>query len=232
MFESWRCLTADLLALAAIEFARPIAYHPRPVASTSRLCLAASKRDACSTIMIDYDVQRCSRRCCATERELKDGESCFSVLVAEGGAVVRRDYSAEAWQGPPENAIGWWKTTIVDPNAGRPHWAPNDVMLNYFERLLGDPAAENRPAAEDARYVLALLLVRRRVLRVEGHEQDATGRPTLLLYCARNEAQYRVAEVMPSPERAAAIQQQLSDLLQTHGRTPAATEGDRNGSNR
>ncbi len=161
--------------------------------------------------MIDYDIQRCSRRCAATDRELKDGETCFSVLVPEGAAVVRRDYAAEAWPGPPENAIGWWKTTIVDPNAGRPHWAPNDVMLNYFERLL------DNPSAEDARYVLALLLVRRRVLRVEGHEQDAAGRPTLLLYCARNEAQYRVAEIMPSPDRAAAIQQQLAELLQTHG---------------
>ena len=163
--------------------------------------------------MIDYDIQRCSRRCASTERELKDGETCFSVLLPDGAVVVRRDYSAEAWQGPPDNALGWWKTVVVDPSAGRPHWAPNDVMLNYFERLLDDPAAE------DARYVLALLLVRRRVLRVEGHEQDAAKRPILLLYCARNEAQYRVAEIMPSPERAAAIQQQLAELLQTHGKT-------------
>src|SRR5437773_5408324 len=161
--------------------------------------------------MIDYDIQRCSRRCAATERELKDGEACFSVLVPDGAAVIRRDYSAEAWQGPPENAIGSWKTIVVDPSAGRPHWAPHDVMLNYFERLLDDPAAE------DARYVLALLLVRRRVLRVEGQEQDERGRPTLLLYCARNEAQYRVTEIMPSSERVAAIQQQLAELLQTHG---------------
>src|SRR5436305_14138401 len=146
--------------------------------------------------MIDYEIQRCSRRCAATERELKDGETCFSALVPEGAAVVRRDYSMEAWQGPPENAIGWWKTTIVDPQAGRPHWAPNDVMLNYFERLL-----EN-PTAEDARYVLALLLVRRRVLRVEGHEKDDRGRDTLVLPCGRNETAYRVAETMPSPEPA------------------------------
>jgi len=161
--------------------------------------------------MLDYEIQRCSRRCAATNRELKDGELCYSVLVPEGGATVRRDYSAEAWNGPPENAIGWWQTTVVDPHAGRPHWAPNDVMLNYFERLL-----EN-PAAEDARYVLALLLVRRRVLRVEGHEPDPAGREMLVLYCSRNEAQYRVAEVMPTPEQAAAIQQQLAELLQTHG---------------
>ena len=112
--------------------------------------------------MLDYEIDRCSRRCAATDRELKDGETCFSALVPESAAVVRRDYAAEAWQGPPENTIGWWKTTIVDPQAGRPHWAPNDVMLNYFERLLEDSGAE------DARYVLALLLIRRRILRVEG----------------------------------------------------------------
>jgi len=157
--------------------------------------------------MIDYDIQRCSRRCAASDRELKDGETCYSVLVAEGADVVRRDYSAEAWPGPPAGAIGWWKSTVVDPNAGRMSWAPNDVMLHYFERLADDPAAE------DARYVLALLLVRRRVLRVEGSETDDRGRLVNLLYCSRNEMQYRVAEVVPTPERAAAIQQQLAELL-------------------
>lgn len=161
--------------------------------------------------MIDFEIQRCSRRCAATEREFVAGEQCYSVLVPEGGAVVRKDFSSSAWQGPPVNSLGWWKTTIVDTHAGRISWAPNDVMLNYFERLLEDPTAE------DARYVLGLLLVRRRVLRVEGHEKDAQGREVIVLHCGRNEAQYRIAEVMPTPERAVAIQQQLSELLQTHG---------------
>jgi hypothetical protein len=158
--------------------------------------------------VIDYDIQRCSRRCAASDREFKNGEVCYSVLVAEGAEIVRHDYSAEGWPGPPERALGWWKSTVVDPNAGRMSWAPNDVMLHYFERLAEDPTAE------DARYVLALLLVRRRVLRVEGNEVDAAGRPVIVLHCGRNEAQYRVAEVVPTQERAAAIQQQLAELLQ------------------
>ena len=161
--------------------------------------------------MIDYDIQRCSRRCAASDRELKNGEECYSVLIEQAGGIVRRDYSAEGWPGPPDNAIGWWKSTVIDPNAGRMSWAPNDVMLHYFERLADDSAAE------DTRYVLGLLLVRRRVLRVDGNETDAGGRPRLVLYCGRNEAQYRVAEVAPTPERTAAIQQQLADLLQTNG---------------
>jgi hypothetical protein len=161
--------------------------------------------------LLDYDVQRCTRRCAATDRELKDGEACYSVLVTEGAAVVRKDYSAEAWKGPPDDCLGWWKSTVVDPQAGRMTWAPSDVMLGYFERLLADPSAD------DARYVLALLLVRRRLLRVEAHEKDAEGRDQLVLHCSRTGAEYRVAEVMPTAERAAAIQQQLAELLQMHG---------------
>ena len=161
--------------------------------------------------MVDYEIQRCTRRCAATDRELKDGEACYSVLVPEGASVVRRDYSREAWTSPPENAIAWWQTTIVDPNAGRPQWAPGDVMLHYFERLLEDPTAV------DARYCLALLLVRRRVLRIEGSATDEFGQIILQLYCSRNETEYRVAETMPTPERAALLQQQLAELLQSHG---------------
>ena len=47
--------------------------------------------------------------------------------------------SADAWQGPPEDAVGWWKGIIADAGGKRMHWAPNDVMLHYFERLLEDP---------------------------------------------------------------------------------------------
>jgi hypothetical protein len=163
--------------------------------------------------MIDFEIQRCSRRCSVTERELRTGETCYSVLVPAGDDVQRRDFSAEAWQGPPDDCIGWWKATVVDPNDGRLHWAPNDVMLHYFERLLDDPTAL------DARYVLALLLVRRRIARLDRTETAADGRVELVLFCPRNEAEYRVAEATVTPERAAAIQQQLSELLQTHGAT-------------
>ena len=162
--------------------------------------------------MIDFEIQRCSRKCAATERELAGGEICYSVLLQEGAQVVRRDYSQGAWHGAPAEAIAWWQTTIVDPNAGRPHWAPNDVMLDYLERLIDDPAAA------DSRYVLALLLVRRRVLRLEGTEPSPTGETVLVLHSHRNDAQYRVLESPPTPERSAAIQEQLALLLQTHGR--------------
>ena len=156
---------------------------------------------------MDYEVQRCTRHCAATGRELQPGEDVFSVLRSEGGRLIRYDYSAEAWKGPLEAAVGWWKSQIPRPDAKRLHWAPNDVMLQFFEDL------EQQPTRQDMRYVLALLLVRRRVMRLEEESRDEKGRETLVLYCPRREATYRVAVVPPDEARIQEIQQELAALL-------------------
>ena len=158
---------------------------------------------------MDYDIQRCTRHCSETGRELAPGETCYSVLYAEGGEVVRRDYSPEAWQGPPQEAIGWWKAEIPDRKAKRVGWAPNDVMLEFFDELA------EQPEKQDMRYVLSLLLVRRRVMRHEETRRDEQGRELLVLYCPRREAAYEVAVAHPErPERIEEIQARLAALLE------------------
>jgi hypothetical protein len=157
---------------------------------------------------MDYDVQRCSRRCAQSGRELVPGETLYSVVVAEGAELRRYDYSEEAWKGPPKEAIGWWKSQIPDRSATQRHWAPNDVMLQFFDELA------EQPDKRDMRYVLALLLVRRRVMRLEESRVDAQGHEVLVLYCARREATYEVPAIVPDQSRIDAIQEELVGLLQ------------------
>ncbi len=158
-------------------------------------------------MLFELDIQRCTRRCAKTDRDLRPGEIFYSVLVSEGAQVLRYDYSVEAWDGPPESAVGWWKSQMPEPNAKKVNWAPNDVMLHYLEQLVGDPTKA------DVRYVLALLMVRRRILRLEDSEADECGKERLVLYCPKNETEYKVAVFEPSPERTAEIQDELSKLL-------------------
>jgi len=157
--------------------------------------------------MMDYEVQRCTRHCAATGRELAPGEEFYSVLVEEGSQLVRRDYAPEAWQGPPQEAVGWWKSQIPNPQATRMKLAPNEVMLQLFDQL------EGQPDRQDMRYVLALLLVRRRVMRLEDLQGDDEGRALLVLYCPRRETTYRVPEVPPGEQRIDEIQEELARLL-------------------
>ena len=96
---------------------------------------------------------------------------------------------------------------MPDPSARKLHWAPNDVMLRYFEQL------EGQDDRQDVRYVLALLLIRRRIVRLEEQFADQQGREVITLYCPRNENEYRVPVVIPSDERIGEIQEELARLL-------------------
>jgi hypothetical protein len=164
-------------------------------------------------MLLDFEVQRCTRRCAATDRQLEPGEICYSVLEVQGADVVRHDFSSEAWNGAPEGAFGWWKARIPEPTAKKIKLAPNDVLLELFDQLA------DGPEHLDMRYVLALLLVRRRVLRPEGAstepetDRQEGGSETLVVYCPKRDATYEVPAVMPGDERIEQIQQQLSELL-------------------
>jgi hypothetical protein len=159
--------------------------------------------------MIDFEVHRCTRRCARTDRELRPGEPFVSVLVPDGSAVKRLDYALESWDQPPDGTIAWWKSRMPGGDSKRALWAPHDVMLDYFQRLDGD----DRQA--DLRFLLALLMVRRRILRLEQTERSPSGDEVLVLYCPRNETEYRVLSRMPTESRAAEIQTELSQLLFT-----------------
>jgi hypothetical protein len=156
---------------------------------------------------MDYEIQRFTRQCAVTGRELAPAEEFYTVLVAVGAELRRLDYSLEAWQGPPEGALACWKSRVPAPDARRPRMAPNEVLLELFVGL------EGVPEKEDMRLVMALLLVRRRVLRLEGREKDDVGRDVLVLHSPRDEATYRVADCVPTEARAKEIQDELSRLL-------------------
>ena len=157
---------------------------------------------------MDYEIERFSRHCQATGRELAPGEAYYSAVVTEGGQLRRFDFAVDAWPGPPPGAIGWWRSQRMAAEPKRKSWAPNDVLLDFFERL------EEQGENQDMRYVLALLLVRRRVLRHDDSETDAEGREVLILSSARRETTYRTPAAAPTPSRVEWIQNELARLLQ------------------
>lgn len=161
--------------------------------------------------MIDFEIHRSRRVCCATERELQPGEAFYSVLVASGGEVVRNDYCIDAWTEPPTDCIGWWRTEVPSPSSRKMHWAPRDVMLHYFEQL------EDDEAKADTRYVLALLMVRKRILRLEHADEGDEEQDVLMVSCPKNDHEYRVQIVLPDRARAEEIEEELGKLLQSSG---------------
>lgn len=159
--------------------------------------------------MIDFDVQKCTRRCAKTDRELQAGEVMYSVLIAEDANVVRKDFCEQAWEGPPDDAIAHWKSVTPEPNTKKTNWAPNDVMLDFFVQL------ENQPGKEDIRYILTLLMIRRRIVKLENTQTDEAGNEIMVVFCSRNDTEYMVPAIVPTRQRAGEIQDELAHLLDT-----------------
>lgn len=126
--------------------------------------------------MTNYEIHGPARVCAATGRELKPGERAYSVLRDEGGRFVRTDYAADAWPGPPAGAIAWWAGRI--PEAGRPAKPTinEDLLVDCFEHL----ADTTDPGRQRFRYVVALLLMRRKRFKFEDARKDG-GRETLVV---------------------------------------------------
>jgi hypothetical protein len=158
-------------------------------------------------MLLEFELKNCSRTCAATARPLNPGEVYFSVLVSAGHDFARQDFAVDAWQGPPEDCIGWWRSRIPTKDDSQPRLAPIDVMLNLFEAL------EDRPAELAFRYLLGLLLLRRKVLRRDDSRRDEQGREVLTMHCQRRQRDYDLVVAEPSAEQAAKLQDQMLHLL-------------------
>ncbi len=157
--------------------------------------------------MLEFEIQRCTRQCAKTGKVLAPGEPFYSVLVRKEVQIERLDFCQEAWDQPPEGAIAWWKSRMPAADSNKPTWAPNQVLIDYFERLLDD----GEPAQAELVYVLTLLLVRRKLLRIDPAE--ASDNHFLAVTCSLNDRSYRVPIATPPRARFADLEEQLRRLL-------------------
>lgn len=118
--------------------------------------------------MEQWEVTRCSGVCTATGRALAEGEEHYAVLVEEGESFRREDYSLEAWSGPPAGAFCFFKTRVPFKEKKKRLLVDDDVLVNFFTRL----ADATEEARVHFRFVLALILMRKRLLKYEQTERE------------------------------------------------------------
>lgn len=170
-----------------------------------------------------YPISRSTGVCAATGRPLAEGERCVAVLVEreDGQTMERRDFAVDAWESgarprPPLRMVGSWRTTVCSQDQKKKQLLSDEELLDLFEQM---------PAEGDARrlafrYVLALLLIRRRLLRHEGTRRGDDGRSVLLVArrklagAASNPVQEVIDPGMVDDSIAAAVEQ-LSEIMAT-----------------
>jgi hypothetical protein len=158
--------------------------------------------------MTEYSIEPSTRRCRITGRELRPGEKVYSVLLDQEGKFVRHDYAVEAWSGPPAEAYGFWLGQVPSPDAPRRPPINDELLSDCFNQLEGETA----PGKISVRYVLGLLLMRRRRLRLE-ETLIEEGCEILVMRCVRSGEKRRVINPGLTDQELAAVQDEVFKAL-------------------
>lgn len=157
----------------------------------------------------DYEFQAPTRLCFASGRALKPGDPFHTVLLEDSGKLVRRDYAEDAWTGPPPDAVAHWCGKVSVADKPRTPAVNDELLLDCFDRLKDsvDPDGLN------FRYVVTLLLMRRKRFKFEDVVRDDANRELLLIRDARGRTIHRVLDPRLTDDQVSAVQSEVFRVL-------------------
>ena len=119
----------------------------------------------------DWEIRRRSDHCTATQRPFLEGEFFYTALYREADGFRREDVCEEARPALPADPAPFslWRSKFEMP----PPPPPEPLGKQDAESILRKLIAENSDTTKNARYILALMLERKRLLKpVESTDPD------------------------------------------------------------
>ncbi len=110
-----------------------------------------------------WNIEPAKRRCSVTGDELGEGQEYYAVLFEDGESFRREEYAIASWSGPPDGAFCHFKSRVPVKAKKQRLLVDNEMLIHFFLRLADtDDVAKTR-----FRFVLALILMRKRLLKFE-----------------------------------------------------------------
>lgn len=157
-----------------------------------------------------WHIARSSRTCAASGAAIPPGEPFYSALLDADDTFERRDFTVEAWSGvDKEPFFSYWKNK--GGGGGKEDKAPPvdyDRLLAFFDSLEGS----EEPPKRLFRYVLALVLARRRRLRLDDMGRSEAG-DRLVVYDRRSERTLEIVSPEATREDLQKAQEKLNQLF-------------------
>jgi hypothetical protein len=166
----------------------------------------------------EWKIKSRGHACGATGREFVDGEVFFTALFEDpaGDGFVRRDYSAAAWEAGRDGMapFSYWRSVFEEPEADP---KPADLTERAgAEALLRRLIDEDDPGTDNARFILAVMLERRKLLRET--DQRSLGPSRLRIYeHVRTGDVFIIRDPQLRLDQIDEVQREVADLLGARG---------------
>jgi hypothetical protein len=114
--------------------------------------------------MADWQINKTLGQCAGTGREFQIGEEYYAALVETEEGFQRQDFSSEYWNDANLDIYCFWKTRMQNPERKKKIFIDDQMLMSFFDRL----AEESDPEKINFRFVLTLILMRKRKLKYDG----------------------------------------------------------------
>ena len=172
----------------------------------------------CGSKVVRMNEWRIGRRqvgCAACQREFEEGERHFSLLAVRGEELLREDFCAGCWsaralQSVPDSVreLLWWRTRhYVGKRRGLA------LNIEAIEALFLGLEGRAEVALRELRYLLCLILMRKRRLKTARILRDAQGE-SFIVRRPRREEELRVFVYDFTPERVAELRDKLRRIFE------------------
>lgn len=125
----------------------------------------------------NWSIRSRAHQCALSGRAFTEGEVFHTAIYfdPETGGYLRRDVGLDSWKEElkERTPIAYWRTTYT-PNLVEPK--PEVTTKESAMALLQRFVEENEPHTEDARYILALMLERKRILSPTASKETEQGK--------------------------------------------------------
>ena len=122
-----------------------------------------------------YEVVRPGGKCAVSGKPIAQKEKFFTALRETAIGFERIDVSAECWADFDKTGLlGFWQTVMPEHEAKKKLFVDDEVLCGLFERL----ADVTEPSKVNFRFVLGLILMRKRLLVYENSRTDEQNNET------------------------------------------------------
>ncbi|MEZ6196026.1 MAG: hypothetical protein R3F20_09930 [Planctomycetota bacterium] len=109
--------------------------------------------------------------CCLTGRVFGEGDEYVSALEATDEGLQRRDYDPDHFEEGRPEVFAFWRHRVAHDDEDKPRPLDINFLADFFRRLQANPGGDQREVA----YIVSLLLIRKKILALEGNASDEAG---------------------------------------------------------
>jgi len=172
----------------------------------------------------DWKISKSSPHCHGCTVPFQLGQAYNSILIQTNEGLQRQDYCEDCFQkNRPEGVYYFWKRTLIAEADSAKRKGPvidMDHVIEFFRRLEG----ETTPQKIAFRYILALMLARKKILLSEQRKRDAAGNEVQVFREKQGGQLHEVIEPALQPEEIEAVSNELGVLLGLQAPAAPATE--------